>query len=52
LNNIQINNITYAIHIRRGDKLIKEAKLISTEKYINGIEYFMNKYSHNSKFFF
>jgi hypothetical protein len=51
-NKIQLNSITYAIHIRRGDKLIKEAKLISTEKYINGIEYFMNKYSHNGKFFF
>jgi len=51
-NKIQLNNITYAIHIRRGDKLISEAKLISTEKYINGIEYFMNKYSHNSRFFF
>jgi hypothetical protein len=52
LNKIQVNNIKYGVHIRRGDKLVMEAKNISMEKYINGIEYFMNKHSENGKFFF
>jgi hypothetical protein len=51
LNNIQIHNITYAIHIRRGDKST-EANPISLEKYVDGIEYFMNKHLQNGKRFF
>jgi hypothetical protein len=51
LNKIQVNTITYGVHIRRGDKLVMEAKQISMEKYINGIEYLMNKHSENGKFF-
>jgi hypothetical protein len=52
LNKIQANTIRYGVHIRRGDKLEIEAKEISIEKYINGIEYFMKKHSENGKFFF
>ena len=52
LNKIQSDSIIYAIHIRRGDKLISEAKPIPLEKYIDGIEYFMKKHSQNGKFFF
>jgi hypothetical protein len=51
LNNIQINNITYAMHIRRGDKST-EADPVSLEKYIHAIECFMKKYPQNGKRFF
>lgn len=50
LNNLQINSLTYGIHIRRGDKS-KENKLIPVEKYIQGVEYFMRKHSRNGKVF-
>lgn len=50
IDKIQLNNLTYGIHIRQGDKLNVEAKQISIEKYLHGIEYFRNKYSLNGKF--
>ena len=51
LNELQLNTISYAIHIRRGDKLVKEANQVSIEKYIEGVEYFMEKHQDKGNFF-
>ena len=36
-------NITFGMHIRRGDKLKEEAKVIPMKEYITGVEYFIKK---------
>ena len=51
-NKIRLNDTTYGIHVRRGDKLIEEAKKIPIENYINGIEYFTLQYSQNGNICF
>lgn len=43
MTSIFAENITFGIHIRRGDKLREEAKSISMEEYITGVEYFVKK---------
>ena len=43
LDEIQIQAIHYAVHIRRGDKLREEAKYIDIERYLESVEYLMRQ---------
>ena len=52
LNNLRIENIHYAMHIRRGDKIGNEAAPIPLIRYINAVEQLMiqHKRSNSSSF--
>lgn len=39
---VNLKNLTFGLHIRRGDKLLSEAQFIRLENYINGVEYFLS----------
>ena len=52
LDKIQLDNITCAIHIRRGDKSREITNEPSIAEYINGIEHFTKKHSGNGKILF
>ena len=45
---INMKNITFAIHVRRGDKVKQEATVIPLDYYCQGIEYFISKYQEKS----
>jgi hypothetical protein len=49
LQSIQIQNIDYGLHIRRGDKLNNEARYVFTEKYVEQIELLMRGQHKNGK---
>ena len=49
LQSIQIQNIDYGLHIRRGDKLNSEAGFVPTEKYVEQVERLMRGQHENGK---
>lgn len=49
LQDLDVDSITYAMHIRRGDKA-KEADAIPNENYLAGVEHFRQRESPSSKY--
>jgi hypothetical protein len=49
INEISLNTIDYAMHIRRGDKLRQESNKTSIEQYIHAVEQLMNQQGKISK---